>query len=150
MEKAKNFTLPASNGKDVSLYDFKGKNIILYFYPKDNTPGCTQEACDFKLHINNFEESDTVILGVSKDSIKKHNSFIEKYDLPFLLLSDEEGEVCNLYGVWQKKKMMGKEYMGIVRSTFLIDKDSNIVKEWSNVKVKGHIEEVLAYIKENC
>ena len=149
MEKAKNFTLPASNGKDVSLEDFKGKNIILYFYPKDNTPGCTQEACAFKANINNFEESDTIILGVSKDSIKKHNNFIEKYDLPFLLLSDENNNVCELYEVWQKKKMLGKEYMGIVRSTFLINKEGYIVKEWRKVKVKNHIEEVLDYLKEN-
>lgn len=149
MEKAKKFTLPGSNGKDISLDDFKGKNIILYFYPKDNTPGCTKEACAFKANINNFEENDTIVLGVSKDSIKKHNNFIEKYELPFLLLSDEEHKVCELYDVWQKKKLAGKEYMGIVRSTFLINKEGYIVKEWRKVKVKGHIEEVLKYVEEN-
>lgn len=145
--KAKDFTLPASNGKDVSLNDFLGKNVILYFYPKDNTPGCTTEACSFRDSMEEFNSNDTVILGVSKDSIKKHNSFIEKYNLPFLLLSDEEGKVCEEYGVWQLKKMMGKEYMGIVRSTFLIDKNGEIVKEWRGVKVDGHTEEVLLALK---
>lgn len=146
--KAKEFTLPASNGKDVSLKDFFGKNVILYFYPKDNTPGCTTEACSFRDSMEEFNNNDTVILGVSKDSIKKHNSFIEKYNLPFLLLSDEEGKVCEEYGVWQLKKMMGKEYMGIVRSTFLIDKTGEIIKEWRGVKVDGHTEEVLLALKE--
>lgn len=146
--KAKEFTLPASNGKDVSLKDFFGKNVILYFYPKDNTPGCTTEACSFRDSMEEFNNNDTVILGVSKDSIKKHNSFIEKYNLPFLLLSDEEGKVCEEYGVWQLKKMMGKEYMGIVRSTFLIDKSGEIIKEWRGVKVDGHTEEVLLALKD--
>lgn len=146
--KAKEFTLPASNGKDVSLKDFFGKNVILYFYPKDNTPGCTTEACSFRDSMEEFNNNDTVILGVSKDSIKKHNIFIEKYNLPFLLLSDEEGKVCEEYGVWQLKKMMGKEYMGIVRSTFLIDKSGEIIKEWRGVKVDGHTEEVLLALKD--
>lgn len=146
--KAKEFTLPASNGKDVSLKDFFGKNVILYFYPKDNTPGCTTEACSFRDSMEEFNNNDTVILGVSKDSIKKHNSFIEKYNLPFLLLSDDEGKVCEEYGVWQLKKMMGKEYMGIVRSTFLIDKNGEIIKEWRGVKVDGHTEEVLLALKD--
>ncbi len=146
--KAKNFSLPASNGKIVSLEDFKGKNVIVYFYPKDNTPGCTTEACSFRDSFEEFQSSETIILGISKDSIKKHNGFIEKHNLPFLLLSDEDGKVCEDYGVWQLKKMMGKEYMGIVRSTFLIDKDGNLVKEWKAVKVNGHIEEVLEFVKE--
>ena len=146
--KAKNFSLPASNGNVVSLEDFKGKNIIVYFYPKDNTPGCTTEACSFRDSFEEFQSSETIILGISKDSIKKHNGFIEKHNLPFLLLSDEDGKVCEDYGVWQLKKMMGKEYMGIVRSTFLIDKDGNLVKEWRAVKVNGHIEEVLEFVKE--
>ena len=119
--KAKNFSLLASNGKIVSLEDFKGKNVIVYFYPKDNTPGCTTEACSFRDSFEEFQSSETIILGISKDSIKKHNGFIEKHNLPFLLLSDEDGKVCEDYGVWQLKKMMGKEYMGIVRSTFLIE-----------------------------
>ena len=146
--KAKNFSLPASNGNVVSLEDFKGKNVIVYFYPKDNTPGCTTEACSFRDSFEEFQSSETIILGISKDSIKKHNGFIEKHNLPFLLLSDEDGKVCEDYGVWQLKKMMGKEYMGIVRSTFLIDKDGNLVKEWRAVKVNGHIEEVLELVKE--
>lgn len=146
--KAKDFNLPGSNGKNVSLKDFIGKNIVLYFYPKDSTPGCTTEACDFRDNISNFENADTVILGISKDTLKRHNSFIEKYELPFLLLSDENSNVCEEYGVWQLKKMMGKEYMGIVRSTFLIDKNGEITKEWRGLKVAGHVEEVLAAIKE--
>ncbi len=146
--KEKNFKLPASNGNIVSLEDFKGKNVIVYFYPKDSTPGCTTEACSFRDSFEEFESSDTIILGISKDSIKRHNSFIEKHNLPFLLLSDEEGKVCEDYGVWQLKKMMGKEYMGIVRSTFLIDKEGNLVKEWRAVKVNGHIEDVLQFVKE--
>ena len=146
--KAKNFSLPASNGNVVSLEDFKGKNVIVYFYPKDNTPGCTTEACSFRDSFEEFQSSETIILGISKDSIKKHNGFIEKHNLPFLLLSDEDGKVCEDYGVWQLKKMMGKEYMGIVRSTFLIDKDGNLVKEWRAVKVNGHIEDVLEFVKE--
>lgn len=146
--KAKNFSLPASNGNVVSLEDFKGKNVIVYFYPKDNTPGCTTEACSFRDSFEEFQSSETIILGISKDSIKKHNGFIEKHNLPFLLLSDEDGKVCEDYGVWQLKKMMGKEYMGIVRSTFLIDKEGNLVKEWRAVKVNGHIEEVLELVKE--
>lgn len=146
--KAKDFILPGSNGKEISLKDFIGKNVILYFYPKDNTPGCTTEACSFRDSMEEFNNKDSVILGISKDSIKKHNSFIEKYELPFLLLSDENGNVCEEYGVWQLKKMMGKEYMGIVRSTFLIDKKGEIVKEWRGVKVNGHIEEVLHALDE--
>lgn len=146
--KAKNFSLLASNGKIVSLEDFKGKNVIVYFYPKDNTPGCTTEACSFRDSFEEFQSSETIILGISKDSIKKHNGFIEKHNLPFLLLSDEDGKVCEDYGVWQLKKMMGKEYMGIVRSTFLIDKEGKLVKEWRAVKVNGHIEEVLEFVKE--
>lgn len=141
--KAKEFKLPSSSGKEISLNDFLGKNVILYFYPKDSTPGCTTEACDFKESITSFGNVDTVVLGISKDSMKRHNNFIEKYQLPFLLLSDENSNVCEEYGVWKLKKMMGKEYMGIERSTFLIDKEGNIIKEWRKVKVAGHVKEVL-------
>jgi peroxiredoxin Q/BCP len=147
--KVKNFTLPASNGENISLSDFSGKNVVLYFYPKDNTPGCSKEACSFRDFNSEFQDSDTVILGVSKDSLKKHSNFIEKFNLPFLLLSDENGEVCELYGVWKLKKNYGKEYMGIERSTFLIDKNGELVKEWRKVKVADHVEEVLEYIKNN-
>ncbi|MCP1224817.1 thioredoxin-dependent thiol peroxidase [Sebaldella sp. S0638] len=146
--KAKDFTLQASNGKNVSLSDYKGKAVILYFYPKDSTPGCTTEACDFRDNSNEIKEGNAEILGISLDSINSHEKFIEKNDLPFLLLSDPDHKVCEMYGVWQLKKNYGKEYMGIVRSTFLIDKDQNIVKEWRNVRVKNHVEEVTVELKK--
>ncbi len=146
--KAKDFTLQASNGKDVSLSDYKGKAVILYFYPKDSTPGCTTEACDFRDNSEVIKEGNAEILGISLDSINSHEKFIEKNNLPFLLLSDPDHKVCEMYGVWQMKKNYGKEYMGIVRSTFLIDKDQNIVKEWRNVRVKNHVEEVTDELKK--
>lgn len=146
--KAKDFTLQASNGKNVSLSDYKGKAVILYFYPKDSTPGCTTEACDFRDNSEVIKEGNAEILGISLDSINSHEKFIEKNDLPFLLLSDPDHKVCEMYDVWQLKKNYGKEYMGIVRSTFLIDKDQNIVKEWRNVRVKNHVEEVTEELKK--
>ena len=146
--KAKDFTLQASNGKDVSLSDYKGKAVILYFYPKDATPGCTTEACDFRDNSGVIKEENAEILGISLDSVNSHEKFIEKNNLPFLLLSDPDHKVCEMYGVWQMKKNYGKEYMGIVRSTFLIDKDQNIVKEWRNVRVKNHVEEVTNELKK--
>ena len=146
--KAYDFTLPASNGENVSLSDYKGKAVILYFYPKDATPGCTTEACDFRDSVKKSENEDAVILGISVDSVNSHEKFIEKNDLPFLLLSDENHEVCEKYDVWKLKKNYGKEYMGIERSTFLIDKDQNIVKEWRNVRVKNHVEEVTEELKK--
>ncbi|WP_273852930.1 thioredoxin-dependent thiol peroxidase [Guptibacillus spartinae] len=148
-EKAPDFKLEASTGETVSLSDYKGKNVVLYFYPKDMTPGCTTEACDFRDHIEGFEELDTVILGVSPDPVEKHKKFIDKYDLPFLLLADEDHSAAEAYDVWQLKKNFGKEYMGIVRSTFVIDKEGNLVKEWRKVRVKDHVESALSYIKEN-
>ncbi|MGP4079770.1 thioredoxin-dependent thiol peroxidase [Pseudalkalibacillus sp. R45] len=148
-EKAPEFTLEANNGEKVSLTDFKGKNVVLYFYPKDMTPGCTTEACDFRDHHSEFSDQNTVILGVSPDPIDRHKKFIEKHDLPFLLLADEDHKVAELYDVWQLKKNFGKEYMGIVRSTFIINKDGELVKEWRKVKVKDHVTEALEYIKEN-
>jgi len=147
-EKAPNFTLPSNEGKEISLSDYIGKNIVLYFYPKDMTPGCTTEACDFRDSYQMFEEEDTVVLGVSPDPISRHEKFIEKHGLPFLLLSDEKQEAAQKYDVWKLKKNFGKEYMGIERSTFVINKEGMLVKEWRKVKVKGHIEEVLAYVKE--
>ncbi|WP_240375764.1 thioredoxin-dependent thiol peroxidase [Bacillus piscicola] len=147
-ETAPDFTLPASNGEKISLSDYKGKNVVLYFYPKDMTPGCTIEACDFRDYSQNFEKNNTVVLGISPDPIEKHLKFIEKHDIPFLLLADEEKQVAKAYGVWQLKKNFGKEYMGIVRSTFIIDKDGTIVKEWRNVKVPNHVREVSDYIQE--
>ena len=148
-QKAPDFTLPASNGETVSLHDFLGKNVILYFYPKDMTPGCTTEACDFRDQHSKFADLNTVILGVSTDSLERHHKFIDKYGLPFLLLADEQHQTAESYGVWKMKKNFGKEYMGIERSTFVIDKEGNLVKEWRKVKVKGHVEEALALIEEN-
>lgn len=146
-ELAPDFTLPASNGEMVSLSDFRGKYVMLYFYPKDMTPGCTTEACDFRDYYDQFRDLNAVILGVSTDSVERHQKFIEKYALPFLLLADEQHEAAEKYGVWKRKKNFGKEYMGIERSTFVIDEEGKLLKEWRGVKVKGHVEEALAYIR---
>ncbi|MBV7506445.1 thioredoxin-dependent thiol peroxidase [Bacillus sp. sid0103] len=143
-----NFELKANNGEKVNLSNFKGTNVVLYFYPKDMTPGCTTEACDFRDQIQQFTEVDAVILGVSPDPVDRHQKFVEKYGLPFLLLADTEHQLSEAFGVWKLKKNFGKEYMGIERSTFIIDKEGKLVKEWRNVKVKGHVDEALAYIKE--
>jgi len=147
--KAPDFKLEAGDGKVVTMADFSGKNIVLYFYPKDMTPGCTTEACDFRESHQSFAELDTVIVGVSPDPKEKHERFIAKYDLPFLLLSDPEHTLSEAYGVWVLKKNFGKEYMGVERSTFVINKEGEVIKEWRKVKVKGHVEEALTYIKEN-
>ena len=147
-EKAPDFQLPANNGEQVSLSGFKGKHVVLYFYPKDMTPGCTTEACDFRDANEQFEELDAVIVGISPDPVTRHEKFIEKHGLPFLLLADEKQEAAELYGVWKLKKNFGKEYMGIERSTFLIDKEGMIVKEWRKVKVKGHVEEALETLRD--
>ncbi len=146
-DKIENFTRPATGGKDISLSDLKGKNVVLYFYPKDNTPGCTTEGGDFRDHFDAFEQANTVILGVSRDSIRKHENFKAKQGFPFDLLSDEDESLCRQYDVIQLKKLYGKEYMGIERSTFLIDKNGVLVKEWRKVKVPGHVEEVLAAVQ---
>ena len=140
----------AANQDDVEICsrDLAGKWIVLYFYPKDLTPGCTTQACDFTDKHSFFDDLDAVILGVSADDTEKHRKFIDKYDLTITLLSDSSKKMCEDFGVWQLKKMMGKEYMGIVRSTFLIDKDQNIVKEWRNVRVKNHVEEVTEELKK--
>jgi peroxiredoxin Q/BCP len=147
-EVAPDFTLSASNGKEISLSDFKGKSVILYFYPKDDTPGCTTEACDFRDQHEQFEELNAVILGISPDPVKSHAKFIEKHGLPFLLLADENHEIAERYDVWKLKKNFGKEYMGIERSTFLINEEGILEKEWRSVKVKGHVEEALQVLKE--
>ncbi len=136
--KAPEFCLPNQDEAEICLRDFKGKWVVLYFYPKDNTPGCTTEACDFTASLPDFSALNAVILGVSPDSPKKHRNFIEKKELKITLLADEEKEVANLYGVWRMKKNYGREYMGIVRSTFLINPDGNIAKIWNNVRVKEH------------
>ena len=132
--------------KEFSLNDFKGQRVILYFYPKDNTSGCTQEACDFRDNINRLTNYATVI-GVSPDSIKNHKSFKEKQNLNFILLSDSEHKLAEKFEVWKEKSMYGRKYMGIERSTFIIDKDGKIEKEWRKVKVKGHVDEVIEYLK---
>lgn len=146
---APDFELKANNGETVKLSDFKGKNVVLYFYPKDNTPGCTTEACDFRDNHESFADLDAVILGVSPDSEESHEKFINKHDLPFSLLVDEEHKLAEEYGVWKLKKKFGKEYMGIERSTFIIDKDGVLQKEYRNVKVNGHVEDSLNFIREN-
>ena len=145
--KAPEFTLPSSAGKEISLKDYKGKNrVVLYFYPKDDTPGCTVEACAFRDNLKKIQNTDAVVLGVSPDDAKSHDKFIEKFKLPFTLLSDTEKKVCNAYGVWVKKSMYGKEYMGVARSTFIIGKDGKIEKIYEKVKPEGHAEEVLDFL----
>ena len=133
------------NEKGFSLNDFKGQRVILYFYPKDNTSGCTQEACDFRDNINRLTNYATVI-GVSSDSIKSHKSFKEKQSLNFILLSDPEHKLAEEFEVWKEKSMYGRKYMGIERSTFILDKNGKIEKEWRKVKVKGHVDEVIEYL----
>src|SRR5690554_2194520 len=144
-----NFKLPASNGEEVSLSDFKGKKVVIYFYPKDMTPGCTTESCDFRDYFADAVILNTEIIGISPDSLKSHDKFIAKHKLPFLLLADEEKKVCELFDVWKLKKNFGKEYMGVERSTFLIDEEGKLIHEWRKVKVKGHVEEILETIKVN-
>lgn len=136
------FCLPNQDDIEICSRDLKGKWVVLYFYPKDNTPGCTTEACDFTAANETFEDMDSIILGVSPDSTKKHRSFIEKQNLGITLLADESTKTAQDFGVWQMKKMCGKEYMGIVRSTFIISPDGKIAASWTNVKVAGHIETV--------
>lgn len=148
-ELAPDFSLEGSNGEIVKLSNYRGKNVVLYFYPKDMTPGCTTEACDFRDQYESFSDLDAVILGVSPDPLKRHEKFIEKYDLPFVLLADEDHQAAEAYDVWKLKKNFGKEYMGIERATFIIDKEGKLVKEWRKVKVKGHVEEALQFIKDN-
>ena len=142
-QKAPDFTLADDQGQEVSLSDFKGKAVVLYFYPKDMTPGCTQEACDFRDNWGAVKKKGAVVLGVSADPVKRHGTFKDKYKLPFTLLSDESQKMLKAYGVWQKKKFMGREFMGIVRTTLIIDKAGKIKKIWSPVSVKDHVTEVL-------
>ena len=141
--KASNFTLPSTNKKNFILNEFVGKYIVLYFYPKDDTPGCTIETSDFNKLYSKFKKLDCEVYGISKDSMKSHDKFREKYKIKFDLLSDEELKVLKKYKVWGKKKFMGREFMGVIRSTFLIDKKGKTIKVWENVKVKDHAKEVL-------
>jgi thioredoxin-dependent peroxiredoxin len=149
--KAPDFKLASSSGETVRLKDFSakdGKNVVLYFYPRDDTPGCTTEACGFRDEIGSIEATDTIILGISTDSVESHLKFIEKFSLPFALLADETHEVAEKYGVWVEKNMYGKKSMGVQRATFLIDKAGKIAAVWPKVKVDGHVAEVAAKLKE--
>ena len=142
--KAPDFKVADEKGKIHQLKDYKGKTVILYFYPRDLTPGCTTEACEFQENLATIKRKKTVVLGVSRDTPEKHQKFIDKYDLKFPLLADVDGKLCEAYGVWQKKKFMGKEFMGIVRTTFVIDPQGKISKVYEKVKVKNHVETVIA------
>ncbi len=144
---APEFTLPRDGGDTVSLSDLRGKKVVLYFYPKDDTSGCTKEAIDFTAHLPAFEAAGAVILGVSKDSVAKHDKFRDKHALGVALLSDEDSDVCERYGVWVEKSMYGKKYLGIERATFLIDAEGKIARAWRKVKVPGHAEEVLGAVQ---
>tara|TARA_B100000475_G_scaffold190625_1_gene162920 strand:+ start:220 stop:669 length:450 start_codon:yes stop_codon:yes gene_type:complete len=145
--KALNFTLPSTNNVNFSLKDSLGKYVVLYFYPKDDTPGCTIETNDFNKLFSQFKKLECEIYGISKDNIKSHDKFRDKYKIKFDLLSDEELKVLKKYKVWGKKKFMGREFMGIIRTTYLIDKKGKIIKIWENVKVKDHAKEVLETLK---
>ena len=143
-DKAPTFSLPTGEGKTLALKDLKGKKVVLYFYPKDNTSGCTKEACSFQENFSALKNKKAIVLGVSADSPSSHEKFATKYNLRFLLLSDEKKEVLKTYGVWKEKSMYGRKYMGIERTTFIIDEDGKIAQIFSKVKVDGHTEEVLA------
>jgi peroxiredoxin Q/BCP len=144
--KAPPFTAATSGGGKVSLSDYIGRNVILYFYPKDDTPGCTKEACAFRDHFADFKKKGAVVLGVSTDPVKSHDKFVEKFKLPFTLLADDDKKIVEAYGVWGEKMFMGRKYMGTHRVTFLIGPDGKIRKIWPTVKPEEHAEEVLAAI----
>ena len=145
---APNFKLTATGGKELALKDLRGSNIVIYFYPKDNTSGCTIEGCDFKSHHLKFRRRNTVVLGISRDSLASHERFREKFDFPFDLLSDPDEKACQAFDVIKEKNMYGRKVMGIERSTFLIDDKGKLRNEWRKVKVKGHVEEVLDAVKD--
>ncbi|QOQ55866.1 thioredoxin-dependent thiol peroxidase [Bacillus amyloliquefaciens] len=147
-QAAPDMELLNDSGEEVSLTDFKGKYVVLYFYPKDMTPGCTTEACDFRDQHESFAGLDAVIIGVSPDSRDKHEKFKQKHNLPFQLLVDDEHKLAEAFDVWKLKKNFGKEYMGIERSTFLLDKEGRLVKEWRKVKVKDHVAEALRELEQ--
>lgn len=142
------FTLPRDGGDDVTLSDLKGNPVIVYFYPKDNTPGCTTEALDFTAKQQDFADLGCQVLGISKDSLKKHGNFRNKHDLSVILLSDEHSDVCERFGVWKEKKMYGKTFMGIERTTILVAADGTVSRVWNKVKVKGHADEVLEAVRD--
>ena len=141
--KVKNFSAEMTGNKKFSLKEFTGKNIVLYFYPRDNTPRCTSESIDFRDNFKSFQKKNTLIFGISKDSLSSHEKFKEKFNFPFELISDPEEKVCKAFDVIKEKSMYGKKYLGIERSTFLVDSKGKLKKEWRKVKVKGHVEEVL-------
>ncbi|MBT3195028.1 MAG: peroxiredoxin [Candidatus Ruthia sp.] len=147
MNKVQPITCTATSNLDVSIPDTKGRNIVLYFYPKDATPGCTTEGQDFRGNHQAFVDANSVVYGVSKDDMKKHERFKAKQAFPFELISDEDGKLCEVFGVWQLKKFMGREYMGIVRSTFIISPNGDILKSWDKVRVKNHVNEVLEAVQ---
>lgn len=147
-DRAPVFTAPVGGGGKIAMKDLKGKKIVLYFYPKDDTPGCTTEARDFTKLKRKFSANGIAIIGVSKDSVAKHDKFTDKHDLRITLASDEDGAICGKYGVWVEKKNYGRTYMGIERSTFLIDGKGKVARVWRKVRVKGHAEAVLAAAKE--
>lgn len=146
-DKAPDFTMPADGGGSVTLSKLRGRKVVLYFYPKDDTPGCTTESCAFRDSMKDLETLNAQIIGVSKDSPQSHDKFKAKYNLNFPLASDEDGTVCEAYGVWKEKSMYGKKYMGIDRSTFLIDENGKLAHIWRKVKVDGHADEVAAAIR---
>jgi AhpC/TSA family. len=148
-QPAPDFEAPAADGRTIRLSDFRGKLVVLYFYPKDMTPGCTTEACDFRDRYEQFSQSGAVIIGVSPDPVERHQKFIEKHHLPFILVSDTDHSIAEKYGVWKMKTMFGKESPGIERSTFIIDKNGFLVKEFRKVKVNGHVDEALEYIRNH-
>lgn len=147
---APSFIRPSDQGRDIFLSDYKGKKVILYFYPKDNTSGCTMEAQAFRDHLAEFEALGWSVIGVSRDSVRKHCNFRDKYELNFPLLSDEDESLCNAYGVMKEKSMYGRKYMGIERSTFLIDEEGNLVGEYRNVKASTHVAELLKELTEKA
>jgi thioredoxin-dependent peroxiredoxin len=146
-DKLPDVTLPATGGRDISLKGYKGRKLVVYFYPKDNTPGCTQEGQDFRDQYAGFVKAGAEILGISKDSVRSHENFAAKFDFPFPLLSDADGLACTAFDVIKEKSMYGKKYMGVERSTFLFDPKGQLAREWRGVKVKGHAEEVLEAVK---
>ena len=148
-EEAQDFILKGDDGRDVTLSDYRGKKVVLYFYPKDGTPGCTTEAKEFRDNIMGFQMENAVVLGVSKDSIESHQKFKKKHDLPFTLLSDPEGKILDLYGVWKRKSLFGKTFMGTERTTFLIDEKGIVQKVHRKVKAKGHAQICLLDLKSN-
>lgn len=151
VEEGKNapgFSLPNADGEIINLSDFKGKSVVIYFYPKDNTPGCTKQACGFRDASEEYALVNAVVIGISPDNEASHQKFRDKFDLPFLLLADPDLQAINAYGVWKEKNMYGKKYMGVERSTFIVDKDGMVAKIIRKVKVDGHVESVLSTLSE--